>query len=796
MRRPGLAALILLGACQAPDDRGTSTSGDGDGDRDDGGQTTGLDCGAGTRARLTAGGRIEVTGADALDLAGAAVGAGPMTTLPADDVTIECAAADIVPDGYVALGPAVDIRPMAAISDRPFSITLPFKYERLPQGASERHVRVVAVNHLGSDAPYFFPLISPSLDRGDPFASRVTFQTGGFATFQVVASVTAGQAIERRHTYRSVMGVSMGGNAAVRLGLVNHEYFDYIGSLGGDPGMSLRYLLDMLEGFLFGGFCDANDQAAGDGIIGEMCPASQRPVLVDQFERYQNYEAMLFEAGSGTGLTLRRSTYMRGFRDMVRAFGNPAYWNPDNPYTPPGVPLSHLENPNRCSDPVVLSNFYHHRFNPDGAYPVITFCDGGDSPELGLGVFDPGLAQENPFDPLLAVDVNGNGRRDSGEPVLMMMAEPYQDVGADGLADADETGPLGAFDPATNPDPAGDNFHWQRNPLGTERNWRWDEGEPFSDTGLDGVGETCQVDAGPGCFDYGEGDGEFTRNPRHDLWAETDAALMVGNMTADERARVGLYADAGIRDFLLNSLAVNTAAAQMIAERGMNIPVFDGFASLTGAPGERAYDFRDIDWNALPENVYVRYGNPDATQAQIERGDGRHVGTPAQLVNRVMTMFSWVQSRWPNGDRQLAPAGRILSDLDFTSPSTGRVTPYSLFLPPGYDDNPGQTYPVAYFMHGYGMGPDDLVTVSAVLDGYMTNGNADEAERFAKMIIVFVDGRCRDDEGGSDGCETGTWYANAPLGGRAQMEDLLFELVDEIDRTYRTRAPELVEYVP
>jgi hypothetical protein len=64
------------------------------------------------------------------------------------------------------------------------------------------------------------------------------------------------------------------------------------------------------------------------------------------------------------------------------------------------------------------------------------------------------------------------------------------------------------------------------------------------------------------------------------------------------------------------------------------------------------------------------------------------------------------------------------------------------------------------------------------------------------MIIVYVDGRCR--PGGSDpttlptsgdGCEEGGFYTDSPSG-RLKSETMLLELMDEVDRRWRTRAPD------
>ena len=48
---------------------------------------------------------------------------------------------------------------------------------------------------------------------------------------------------------------------------------------------------------------------------------------------------------------------------------------------------------------------------------------------------------------------------------------------------------------------------------------------------------------------------------------------------------------------------------------------------------------------------------------------------------------------------------------------------------------------------------------------------------------------------GGDLCEQGTFYVDSPLGGPAQMETNMLELMDFIDDTYRTKPEELVDIV-
>lgn len=753
--------------------------------------TTTITCGEGTQGALTAGEAVTVTADAGKDLRGAAIAAGPGTTLPGAPVTIQCAP-DIAPPGYTPLGPAVTFGAEATWSERPFVLTLPYKAARLPASAERRHVRVVA-KRLGQAEPFFPPVSNRTLDDADRYASRATFRAGELTTYQIVVDDNAGKPEMRDFGWRAIVGISMGGNAAMSIGLRHPDKFDIIADLGGEPGPSMVYSLGMVRDYLFGGFCTSADQAAGRGDVGSLCPKTS--AVPGQFEITADFEHQITQTGDGVGLTLTRGLYMKASRDLGRALSNPALYNPTNPYAPPGIDPSFflVDAATRCANPIVLQDFYDREFNPDGTHPVITFCDGNDSAARGNGVFDPNVPATDPAELLLAVDLDNNGRRDAGEPVITNAYEPFADVGSDGLADADEPD----YDPVTNPDPNRDNFHALRNPLGTEGDGNRQDGEPFEDIGLDGVASTCQHGSAPNCYDFGEGNGTWDLSPNVARWYESDLAVRLAALTDAQRKHVSLWFDAGIRDFLNASVSANGAIGPALARYGMPFGVYDNFSILDGGDNDLSFDFLEIKWPDVPKNGYLRYGNPDATAQQINAGDGRHVGTGAQIIYRVQTAFGWINQRWPDGDLDdTYDGGKIIKELSFTSPSTGRVNPYAIFLPPGYDkpENADKRYPVVYFLHGYGQEPDDLVGLSSVFALNMIANNPIES-RFQKYIIVYVDGRCRPNRDGTpvdqtgDLCERGTFYMDSPLGGLARMETNVLDLMDYIDASYRTKAP-------
>ena len=736
------------------------------------------------------------------DLKGAAIALGPHTTMPSGDVTIACSDDIVAPaapgtDGFTPLGPAVTFGPEATWSDRPFALTLPYKKARLPSGATRKHVRIVA-KRAGQSA-YFPAVANRTFDDTDAFASRVTIQAGELTTYQVVAATDAGTPVTEQFNWNALIGVSMGGNASMSIALRHTDRFDNFADLGGEPGPSMVYTLNMVETFLFGGFCTADS-----GKLGQMCPNPS--TKADQFEIPSDYEHMVTQTGDGVGLTLNRSLYMKGVRDMSRNFGNPALYNPADPYAPPGVDATFLatDTATRCANPVVLHDFFDREFNPAGDKPVITFCDGGDVPGMNA-VFDPTQPQTDPNEIELAVDLNGNGVRDSGEPVISNGFEPFSDVGTDGLADKDEPG----YDPVTNPDPNHDDYHYLRNPLGTEGNGTYDQGEPFEDVGIDGVAGTCQAGSTPpsgvsACYDFGEGNGKWDMNPGVKLWYANDLNQQLAALDPAARAHMSMWFDGGIRDFLNADVSSNQAVGQAIATSNAPFGVYNNFSTLTQSDDDNTYDFTTIDWSDIPRDGFLRYGDPDATDEQIMNGDGKHVGTANQHLYRIETSFAWLNQRWPDGDLDDELDGGVtMPDEMFTSPTTGRVSPYSLFLPPGYDkpENASKRYPVVYVLHGYGQQPSDLVALSAVIANNMI-ATAPLSSRIQKFIIVFVDGRCRPGSNGvpvppgGDGCEEGTFYLDAPRGGTARMEQNLLDLMDFIDTTYRTKASSAETFVP
>jgi hypothetical protein len=723
------------------------------------------------------------------------------------DATIDCAS-DALPEGYVALGPAVRFGPDLRFM-REVPMTIPIRDALLPQGAHAGHIEI-AYTGPGIDEPRIVPVAFSEIEGG--LDALLTFEAPRLGTYRAVVRESAGTASMRTTLHRAIVGVSMGGFGTGAVGFRHPDLFDVVAPLG--AAWDLAYILDYIHDFHLGGFCTEAERLADPAACAS---ASSERVPPARFihEHTQDYEHWFNDEGqAGPGAYFSRNDYLDIFTDLSMMFGNPNTDRSLDPLapniTPPGVPDSERMRPSaeRCADPFVIApydgtagtGYFDDEYNPEGAHPVITFCEGGEVEVGGMhdyGVWDPLGENDRPLDVGLAVDVNANGVRDPGEPVIRSGVEPFEDCGLDRLCDDAEPG----YDATTNPDPAGDDYDYQYNPSGTEGNMVRDGdgcdlgGEVFSDAGLDGVDGTAQLDAGG--FDRGEGNDCWDLAQGSRAMIENGPRALLRAIDDAELARVAIFGDGGIRDLFNGGVAANHTFGALPA-RSSPLRYFNSHAALMldGRVLDDDLDMNRIVWDELGSKLLVRYGDPDTSAELFARGDGAHVGTMGQAVNRMLAALRFIDARWPGGDRSVVRdtlCGAECDEptqftIDFTA-SSGRTGPVSIVLPPGYyqDAFAGMRYPVVYFLHGYGMQPMDLVVTSVLFWAFMTSPTSPEWQRLQKMIFVFPDGHCRGGE-----CVKGTFWQNAPENApvRALMDDFVLDVIEHVDANYRTRGPE------
>lgn len=634
---------------------------------------------------------------------------------------------------------------------------------------------------------------------------------------------------KRCFTWRAVAGVSMGGGTASRLGFSEPSLYDVVGVMG-TPFADTEFFFGMLERSHLSGFCskevleaalaagqsldDPSNPALNCGIhdvwpLPEDNPQQARPgyqVAVEDsdcamFQSDYNHWYRGPDEGRGGGFT--RNGLIEIVHDLLAAYGNLLYFNPESNYFPPGVDEGWHVAPHSadeaqvqaslCANPRVIPNFYNAEWNPEGTYNAITFCDGSSGRSGDYDPLDP-QARSIPVEFAVALDMNGNGVRDWAEPVLINNRERWRDLGADGLASVEEPG----YDHLTNPDPSGDDFDTLKNPTGAEANLRHDEGESYDDFGLDGVAATG---------DFGEGNGGYDLAPALQRAFDRSPAAYFNAMPQSQVDRLDVWLDAGIRDFL-NTAQITNALFHDLKERQPSASVFNDFDSLPGVTDGYIYYAPDYSRDAMGKITYLRYGDTEVCPSSDDvLGDGNHVGP--DVVDRMFTLFSFMSARMPAQGRDLAYGGGIedmesptgrLQDFSFLSTFDsevlGKSQEYGVLLPPDYylPEMQEQGYPVLYFFHGQGMDVQGTTAIGLPIWPSMKESARNDRLQagvtdLQRIILVFVDGNCAGDE-----CWTGNFYADfegLPSDHR-RFEDAFFELQRHIEKTYRVKKPELI----
>ena len=809
--------------------------------------TTTLPACAGMATGMVTAGGTAVSVATGSTLAGTGIsmpmGASRMDTYHADPfmVSIGCHA-DQIPSGYVALGPAVTFQSSSVYRfRRELDLTVPIELSLLPSDAHRGHVEM-AYTGPGVTAARIVGIANPNF-AGSAGGGLLHFQAPRLGTYQAVVRSDVPHLVSRTFHNRAITGFSMGGSGSGRIGTGHPELFDFIAPLGGPTDWI--YLLEYIHRYHIGGFCTEAQRAAG-----MPCGAASLDYAPDRgqlYEHTQEFENWWYEDGyDGQGGHFNRSDYISIFRDLTAMFGNANTDTSSSPtfpdILPPGIPDSTrtMTDAQRCMranlTPLTLhgepaggdtnpaTGFFDDEYNPQGHYDVIPFCDGAERVsfdrdtrgvctattthcETDTGNWDPMGTQDVPMEVALAVDINHNGVRDAGEPVIRNGHEPFTDSGCDGRASSAEAG----FNALTNPDPAGDDYDFQYNPTGTEGNWERDDcgggmAEHYDDFGLDGVMGTPQVPMG---FDHGEGNGHFDMAAGADHMISTSPrGLVRGYRGNGDTVHMGyplstidgfdFFADGGVRD-LFNWAVQGQHTIGGFAARGIPVRYYNSHGALhLDGRDDGTFAFNQVNYEEIGRYSLVRYGSIDATENEKIRGDGGHVGTPDQLLHRFFSAVGMMSSRWPDGDRTIVNdrhcstigpgCDHINSTVEmFTAPTTGRTGQVTIVLPPGYfaPENATQTYPIVYFLHGYGMAPSNLEALGDIMWNYMIQQTIPEARRVPKMIFVFPDGRCLPSE-----CLRGTFYTDAPAStpGGAQMEQFLLDLDAHMHATYRVRG--------
>jgi len=499
--------------------------------------------------------------------------------------------------------------------------------------------------------------------------------------------------LQASRQFRGIAGISMGGYGAMNLGTKHADIFGAIASLGGPVDMQ-QLLHDSVTDNL-----EVKAQTDIPRAVGSDFTFDHLPPYPD------------------------RDSRVTMFQDLVLAFGNPFLHNPDpdHQYLASDSEPAHLLRDDQFGTFTLLAD-------PRG------FLDGGDGNKDGLrqtneaptlstdvmllaagtlATIAPGATGVNVGGRQLA-DLNGDGVYDVGDGIVVNYSEPFNDTNGNLV-----------FEPEL--------------------------GETFSDVGLDGV---------PGTGDFGEGNGTFDYDPDRAHYLAEDPLTRINATSPTDLGMQRIYMDVGTKDeFGFAQHYTHVVAA--LQAKGLTVLEDSNFmGNCVSIPTTKA--------------PYI-----------LNRYDGGHVGFPVVdtdaifsgdvcgtsiIWQRLRSMIGFMNESFPdgvfgagdidapgidlgNGDvsvdiPDLNPTGDLVhADIDSPALAAGGGAPSRhvlVYRPPAFFHG-HDSFPVLYFLGGYGQEPEDWDRAQQLFDLLILS------KEVQNMFVVFLPG---------DGGRTGSFYVN------------------------------------
>jgi hypothetical protein len=403
-----------------------------------------------------------------------------------------------------------------------------------------------------------------------------------------------------------------------------------------------------------------------------------------------------------------RAAWITLLNDLFYSLGNPLYDNQNSAFYPPGVDKGDFEGD---FEPTQISGLVD-RLNSDGSLNALTFQD----------------AEGTVVHFVLALDLNGNGTRDQGEPLILQMHEDFEDSDSNGL---------------------------------------YNTGESYSDLGLDGI-------AGTG--DHGEANGRFDYSPIAASLFSFDPSVSVEPVDPD--------ADLNFVGSFYTDLSVNHPLELSLT----NAPLFEQLGEIT--TGSRdvhcLLDEPGLYQNSFWEDVYPSLTPfvPERFVRMISSGDGGDLNPDAEELEspharRMLQALHFLSARVPNGyfGDESKESSVKYEEHDFSS-SQGVSVSYSIGLPAGYynDRSRWKTYPIMFVFPPRDTVPSDWKPLIEY-QGYLT------AQEYAQQVLMVI----IDPEIGSDSVSEFTYFAGPADRDESDLDlDALFvEFQEHIETRYR-----------
>ena len=211
------------------------------------------------------------------------------------------------------------------------------------------------------------------------------------------------------------------------------------------------------------------------------------------------------------------------------------------------------------------------------------------------------------------------------------------------------------------------------NPLGTEGNGDYEQGETYADAGLDGVMGTCQIGQTPGggvggCYDWGEGNGTWDLSPNVQRWYDSDLMYRLSKLIADRLVYAKVKERLGGR--LRLAISGGAPLSQEIAEffHAIDILLIEGYGlteCTTAASTNTHEDYRfGTVGRALP-GFEAKLADDGELLVRSEGGDGPVLVTQQideAVSSQLPILFSELRNLGHDADTWFDRAGNFHSE--------------------------------------------------------------------------------------------------------------------------------------
>ena len=257
------------------------------------------------------------------------------------------------------------------------------------------------------------------------------------------------------------------------------------------------------------------------------------------------------------------------------------------------------------------------------------------------------------------------------------------------------------------------------------------------------------------------------------------ASVAIGlSATPSAAQEVGMLGTTGVKS--PDVAEDGTVTFRLRAPEAKSVTVSGDFgddASMTkGADG-----IWSVTVGPLPPEIYVYYFTMDGVRLTDPSNPRVKIGYVTSTTTSLVTVPTKEPAFY---DVQDVPHGEIRNIL-YKSKSNGVVRQLTVYVPPGYDDNPTKRYPVLYLLHGYANDQQSwhrYGRANDILDNLLAKGAIQPF--LVVMPLGYGGAHINGDDTGIPAKDAGQFGGDMNLYER----DILEDIIPMIDQKYRTIA--------